>query len=417
MTLHGILDVSFWQAVLITLAMTHLTIAAVTIFLHRAQAHRALDLHPAVAHVFRFWLWLTTGMVTKEWVAVHRLHHAKCETVLDPHSPQVLGLRRVLTQGAEVYEAAAADPRTLERYGHATPDDWLERCLYTPRHWQGLALMLALDLLLFGLYGPVIWAVQMLWVPVTAAGIINGVGHYWGYRNFETADASTNIVPWGLLIGGEELHNNHHAFPSSARLSSQWWEFDLSWLYIRALSALGLARIKRVAPRLTIIRGKTLVDMDTLSAVVTSHLHVFARYTKEVLAPVSRAELCRDAGHCRRLIRQSRRLLAREGSRLDAAARVNLERLLAQSQTLATVYQFRERLQAIWGRGAASQEVLLGNLQDWCRQAEATGIQALERFAQNLKGFSLTSMGTVRGRAPADSRGWPPRSRAGRGSR
>ena len=395
MTLHGILDVSFWQAVLITLAMTHLTIAAVTIFLHRAQAHRALDLHPAVAHVFRFWLWLTTGMVTKEWVAVHRLHHAKCETALDPHSPQVLGLRRVLTQGAEVYAAAAADPRTLERYGHATPDDWLERRLYTPRRWQGLALMLALDLLLFGLYGPVIWAVQMLWVPVTAAGIINGVGHYWGYRNFETADASTNIVPWGLIIGGEELHNNHHAFPSSARLSSQWWEFDLSWLYIRTLSALGLARIKRVAPRLTIIRGKTLVDMDTLSAVVTSHLHVFARYTKEVLAPVSRAELCRDAGHCRRLIRQSRRLLAREGSRLDAAARVNLERLLAQSQTLATVYQFRERLQAIWGRGAASQEVLLGNLQDWCRQAEATGIQALERFARNLKGFSLTPMGTL----------------------
>jgi len=395
MTLHGILDVSFWQAVLITLAMTHLTIAAVTIFLHRAQAHRALDLHPAVAHVFRFWLWLTTGMVTKEWVAVHRLHHAKCETALDPHSPQVLGLRRVLTQGAEVYAAAAADPRTLERYGHATPDDWLERRLYTPWRWQGLALMLGLDLLLFGLYGPVIWAVQMLWVPVTAAGIINGVGHYWGYRNFETADASTNIVPWGLIIGGEELHNNHHAFPSSARLSSQWWEFDLSWLYIRTLSALGLARIKRVAPRLTIIRGKTLVDMDTLSAVVTSRLHVFARYTKEVLAPVSRAELCRDAGHCRRLIRQSRRLLAREGSRLDAAARVNLERLLAQSQTLATVYQFRERLQAIWGRGTASQEVLLGNLQDWCGQAEATGIQALERFARNLKGFSLTPMGTV----------------------
>ncbi|AUB83408.1 fatty acid desaturase [Candidatus Thiodictyon syntrophicum] len=395
MTLHGILDVSFWQAVVITLAMTHLTIAAVTIFLHRAQAHRALDLHPAVAHVFRFWLWLTTGMVTKEWVAVHRLHHAKCETALDPHSPQVLGLRRVLTQGAEVYAAAAADSRTLERYGHATPDDWLERRLYTPWRWQGLALMLGLDLLLFGLYGPVIWAVQMLWVPVTAAGIINGVGHYWGYRNFETADASTNIVPWGLIIGGEELHNNHHAFPSSARLSSQWWEFDLSWLYIRALSALGLARIKRVAPRLTIIRGKTLVDMDTLSAVVTSHLHVFARYTKEVLAPVSRAELCRDAGHCRRLIRQSRRLLEREGNRLDAAARVNLERLLAQNQTLATVYQFRERLQAIWGRGAASQEVLLGNLQDWCRQAEATGIQALERFARNLKGFSLTPMGTV----------------------
>jgi len=392
MTLHGLLDVSFWQAVLITLALTHVTIAAVTIYLHRAQAHRALDLHPALAQVLRFWLWLTTGAVTKEWVAVHRLHHAKVETAQDPHSPQVLGLRKVLTQGYEIYRAAAANPQTLERYGHATPDDWLERNLYTPRHWQGLALMLVLDVLLFGLYGPVIWAVQMLWIPITAAGIINGIGHYWGYRNFETADASTNIVPWGILIGGEELHNNHHAFPSSARLSSQWWEFDLSWVYIRILSALRLARIKKVAPRLTYIEGKPLVDMDTLRAVVVSHMHVFARYTREVLAPVSRAELCRDAAHCRRLVRRSRRLLAREGSRLDAAARVRLEQLLAQSQTLATVYQFRERLQAIWGRSTASQEVLLANLQDWCRAAEATGIQALERFAQNLKGFSLQPM-------------------------
>jgi stearoyl-CoA desaturase (delta-9 desaturase) len=388
MTLYGILDYSPWQAVLITLAMTHVTIAAVTIFLHRAQAHRALDLHPAVAHVLRFWLWLTTGAVTKEWVAVHRLHHAKVETALDPHSPQILGLRTILTQGYEVYRAAAANPQTLERYGQATPDDWLERHLYTPRHWYGLALMLILDLLLFGLYGPVIWAVQMLWIPITAAGIINGIGHYWGYRNFETADASTNIVPWGILIGGEELHNNHHAFPSSARLSSQWWEFDLSWLYIRTLSALRLAHIKRVAPRLTVIPGKPLADMDTLRAVVMSRMHVFARYTKEVLTPVSRAELCRDAAHYRRL-------LAREGSRLDAVARAKLESLLAQSQTLTTVYQFRERLQAIWARSTASQEVLLGNLQDWCRAAEATGIQALERFAQNLKGFSLQPMAAV----------------------
>lgn len=395
MTLYGILDCAPWQALLITLAMTHLTITAVTIFLHRAQAHRALDLHPAVAHLFRCWLWLTTGMVTKEWVAVHRRHHAKCETAEDPHSPRVLGLARILSQGTEVYKAAAADPHTLERYGHATPNDWLERRVYTPWHWQGPALMLILDLVLFGLYGPVVWAVQMLWVPVLAAGVINGIGHSWGYRNFETPDASTNILPWGIVIGGEELHNNHHAFPTSARLSVHWWEFDLSWLYIRTLSLLRLARVKRVAPRLTVIAGKPLVDMDTLRAVVATRMHVFARYTREVLAPVSRSELCRDAAGCRRLLRESRRLLAREGSRLDATARQHLEQLLAQSQALATVYQFRERLQGIWDRGTASQEVLLASLQDWCRAAEATGIQALERFSRNLKGFTLQAAAAV----------------------
>jgi stearoyl-CoA desaturase (delta-9 desaturase) len=389
MTLHGILDVSLWQAVLITLTLTHVTIAAVTIYLHRAQAHRALALHPATAHVFRFWLWLTTGMVTGEWVSVHRRHHAKCETPEDPHSPQVLGLRKVLTEGAELYGASAQDQDTLNRYGHGTPNDWLERHIYGRYRWQGVGLMLIADVVLFGLYGPVMWAVQMLWIPVWAAGVVNGVGHYWGYRNYETPDASTNVSPWGILIGGEELHNNHHAFPSSARLSSKPWEFDIGWLYIRILSALGLARVKKVAPELLVVEGKKLVDMDTLRAVVVSRMHVFARYTKEVLAPVTRAELCRDAAQCRRAVRRSQRLLAREGKRLDANARKHLQQILDQSQTLATVYQFRERLQDIWDHNAPSQEALLRALQDWCRQAESTGIQALEHFAQRLKGFAL----------------------------
>ncbi len=389
MTLYGVLDVSVWQAVLITLLLTHVTIAAVTIYLHRAQAHRALDLHPAVAHFFRFWLWLTTGMVTKEWVAIHRRHHAKCETAQDPHSPQVLGLRKVLTEGSELYREASRDPETLSRFGHGTPDDWLEHRLYSRYSWQGVGAMLILDVVLFGLYGPIVWAVQMLWIPVWAAGVINGVGHYWGYRNFEPPDASTNIVPWGILIGGEELHNNHHAFPSSARLSSKWWEFDIGWLYIRVLSALGLARIKKVAPQPEVVPGKRQVDMDTLRAVIVSRMHVFARYSREVLAPVSRTELCRDLGHCRRTVRRARRLLETETGRLDAAARGRLEQILAQSQTLATVYQFRERLQQIWERSTPSQEQLLKSLQDWCHQAEATGIQALERFAENLKGLSL----------------------------
>jgi stearoyl-CoA desaturase (delta-9 desaturase) len=398
MTLYGVLDVSLWQAVLITLALTHITIAAVTIFLHRAQAHRALDLHPAVAHFFRFWLWLTTGMVTKEWVSVHRKHHAKCETPEDPHSPQVLGLRKVVTEGAELYSQAAKDTETLHRYGHGTPDDWLERNLYTPYSWQGLGLMLILDVLLFGVYGPVIWAVQMLWIPFWAAGVVNGVGHFCGYRNFESPDASTNISPWGLVIGGEELHNNHHAFPSSAKLSSKPWEFDIGWAYIRALSALGLAKVKKIAPELQTVEGKRLVDLETLRAVVVSRMHVFARYTQEVLAPVTRAELCSNVRQCRREVRRAQRILAREGHRLDAAARVQLDSMLSQSQTLATVYQFRERLQGIWELNTPSQDDLLRALQEWCRQAEATGIAALQRFAENLKGFSLRAAPV--GRAP-----------------
>jgi stearoyl-CoA desaturase (delta-9 desaturase) len=389
MTLYGLLDASVWQAVLATLILTHITIAGVTIFLHRAQAHRALELHPAVAHFFRFWLWLTTGMVTREWVAVHRRHHAKCETPEDPHSPQVLGLKKVLTEGAELYGQATNDPEILTRYGHSTPNDWLERRVYSRFRWQGVGLMLILDLLLFGVYGITMWAVQMLWIPFWAAGVVNGVGHYWGYRNYEAPDASTNISPWGILIGGEELHNNHHAFPSSAKLSSKPWEFDIGWLYIRALRGLGLARVKKIAPELTSVPGKLLPDMETLRAVVVSRMHVFARYTQEVLTPVTKAELCRDATHCRRVVRSSQRLLSREGRRLDAVARERLEQILAQSQTLETVYRFRERLQEIWERSTPSQDQLLASLQDWCRQAESTGIAALERFSWELKGFSL----------------------------
>ena len=288
MTLYGLLDVDILSAVLVTLGMTHITIVAVTVYLHRAQAHRALDLHPAVSHFFRFWLWLTTGMVTKEWVGVHRRHHAKCETAEDPHSPQILGLRKVLGEGAELYAQAASDRAAVERYGQGTPDDWLERRLYSRFSWQGVALMLLLDVVLFGVYGIVIWAVQMLWIPIFAAGVINGVGHYFGYRNFEPPDASTNIVPWGILIGGEELHNNHHAFPSSARLSSKWWEFDIGWMYIRILTALRLAKVRRVAPNPQVVPGKSQLDLETLRAVITSRMHVFARYGKEVMVPVSR---------------------------------------------------------------------------------------------------------------------------------
>jgi stearoyl-CoA desaturase (delta-9 desaturase) len=385
----GLLDAEWWQALLAALALTHATIATVTVYLHRAQAHRALDLHPAVSHFFRFWLWLTTGMVTREWVSIHRKHHARCETPDDPHSPQLLGLRKVLWQGAELYQAAAEDRAMVERYGHGTPDDWLERHLYTPHRNRGILLMLLIDLMLFGVWGLTVWAVQMVWIPFWAAGVINGVGHYWGYRNYESPDAATNILPWGILIGGEELHNNHHAFPSSARLSSKWWEFDLGWLYIRTLETLGLARVKKQAPRLTVVPGKQVVDLETVKAVIVSRMHVLSHYAREVLVPVSKSELCDSAESCQRLYRRTRRLLLRGDSQLDDAARKWLGRVLEQSQNLSTVYQFRQRLQAVWERTAGSQEQLVKALQDWCRQAEASGIQSLQEFSHRLRGYAL----------------------------
>jgi stearoyl-CoA desaturase (delta-9 desaturase) len=386
----GLLDLKWWQVLLAALALTHVTIVAVTVFLHRAQAHRALELHPAVSHFFRFWLWLTTGMVTREWVAVHRKHHARCETPDDPHSPQQLGIRRVLWQGAELYREAAEDEELSRRFGHGTPDDWLERTLYTRRRNWGVVLMLLIDLVLFGAWGLTVWAVQMVWIPFWAAGVINGIGHYWGYRSYESPDASTNIVPWGILIGGEELHNNHHAFPSSAKLSSKWWELDLGWVYIRLLSLLGLARVKKQAPRIRILEGKQTVDVETVRAVVVSRMQVLANYARDVLAPVSKTELCASAKSCRRVYRQTKRLLAREETRLDEAARRRLQSLLAQSQNLRTVYQYRQRLQAVWDRTASSQEQLVKSLQEWCRQAEATGIGALQEFAHRLRGYSLS---------------------------
>ncbi len=387
--LNGVLDPSPGAWLLWTLGFTHLTIVSVTVFLHRAQAHRALELHPALAHLFRCWLWLTTGMVTRQWVAIHRKHHGKCETEEDPHSPQILGLRKVLFEGAELYRAESRNLETLEKYGHGTPDDGLEHRLYTPYSKYGIFLMLAVDLVLFGVAGLTVWAVQMLWIPFFAAGVINGIGHYWGYRNYECADAATNIVPWGILIGGEELHNNHHAFPGSAKLSSKRWEFDIGWGYIRLFAALGLARVKKVAPETRIVPGKTRVDMDTLRAVISGRMHVLAAYAREVILPVLREEARRADVSARRLFRRARGVLVREVTLLDARGRRRLDGVLGASELLRTVYQFRLRLQAIWSRTATSHEHLLEALQHWCHEAEATGIEVLQQFAASLRGYAL----------------------------
>lgn len=383
----GLLALSWWQLILVTLALTHVTIVAVTVYLHRCQAHRALELHPVVAHFFRFWLWLTTGMITREWVGIHRRHHARCETPEDPHSPQVLGLSKVLWEGAELYREAATREDLVQRYAHGTPDDWIERRLYRRYNVVGVSLLLIINALLFGVAGIAVWAVQMIWIPFFAAGVINGVGHYWGYRNYDSPDAATNISPWGVLIGGEELHNNHHAFPSSAKLSSRWWEFDIGWFYIRVLSLMRLARVRRVARAPGLDAAKTAIDLETVKAVVTHRMHVLANYTRDVIRPVAIAEFCRSEKHCRKMARQAKKLLRRDEDSLDPVNRQRLQTILEQSQVLAKVHRSRQQLKQVWERTASSQEALVAALQQWCRDAEQSGVEALEEFARSLRTY------------------------------
>jgi len=386
----GMMQLSTGELLLTGLLLTQITIFGVTIYLHRHQAHRALDLHPVIAHIFRFWLWITTGMVTREWVAIHRKHHAKCETAEDPHSPQVLGIGKVMWQGAELYQQEADNRGTLERYGHLTPDDWLERHVYARFPWLGITLMLLLDIVLFGMAGLALWAVQMVWIPFWAAGVINGVGHYWGYRNYESADASRNILPWGLIIGGEELHSNHHAFPTSARFSSKWWEFDLGWSIIRLLTLLRLAKIKRLAPqRALILESKERVDLETVRAVVKSRMYVMASYARDVIRPVLRQQRKQCDDSCKQLLRSARGLLVRDAALINERARGRLEQILARFHDLKIVYHYRQQLQSVWTRKVTSQEALCKALQEWCQQAEETGIAALQEFSRRLRGYSL----------------------------
>ncbi len=390
--LEGLITLPWWGYIIAALILTHITIVAVTLYLHRHQAHRALELHPVVSHFFRFWLWLTTGMVTKEWAAIHRKHHAKVETPDDPHSPRQFGIRKVMWQGAELYREAAKNGETMEKYGHGTPDDWLERNLYTRHSGKGIVLMFVINLVLFGPLGITIWAVQMAWIPIFAAGVINGIGHYWGYRNYEVVDTSTNIVPWGILIGGEELHNNHHTFGSSAKFSSKWWEFDIGWLYINLMQAVGLARVKKIPPELTCDTAKQHIDLDTVRAVITARFVVMSQFAREVMKNVHREELKKIDRADREswtLIKRARRLMVREAAQLDETKHQLLQRALERNDRLKTVYAMKQKLVDIWNRRATTQEHLIQALQEWCREAEATGIEALRNFSQKLRTYTL----------------------------
>jgi stearoyl-CoA desaturase (delta-9 desaturase) len=383
---NGFWNLSGWQMVLFTLAMTHVTMISVTIFLHRHQAHRALDLHPIASHFFRFWLWLTTGQVTKEWASIHRKHHAKCEQPEDPHSPHVHGIKTVLLQGYELYRAEAANPETMARYGHGTPSDWVERHLYSRFSVLGIALMLMLDLALFGAAGLAVWAVQMAWTPVMAAGIINGAAHFWGYRNFEAPDASTNISPWGILIAGEELHNNHHTYPTSAKLSVKPYEFDIGWMYISLLQGIGLATVKKTPPKLAFGDVRPVADEKTLEALISNRYEIMAGYAQDMRrAFKDELEVMKLRSADASVIKAAQRWLHRDADRVPAAVVVQLSMARAASPVLDKMVVMREELRQMWLNRSHTREQLAADLQAWCHRAEASGIAALQEFSFKLR--------------------------------
>ncbi len=384
---HGLVHASLGAMVLYLLVVTQLTILSVTLYLHRSQAHRGVDFHPAIAHFFRFWAWLTTAMVTKQWVAVHRKHHAKVETEEDPHSPMIFGIRRVFWQGVELYRVAASDKATEEKYGRGTPDDWIERNLYARFPDAGPTLLALISIALFGFWGLAIWAIQMLWIPFWAAGFVNGLGHYWGYRNFESADTSTNLSPWGLWIGGEELHNNHHAFPSSAKFALRKFEVDIGWVVIRLLAALHLARVLRVAPSLDVRPNVHLPDSETLRAVLTHRFHALTDYYRQVIMPTLKDEAAQASERVRAVPSKLRRALADGGRWLDGEGRQRMQTLIERRPTLRTVIEFRARLVASLDQRVPEQA--LKNLQQWVREAEASGIAVLQQYAARLKAYAL----------------------------
>jgi stearoyl-CoA desaturase (Delta-9 desaturase) len=383
---YGLWNLSWWQLVIFTLVVTHITIASVTIYLHRHQAHRAMDLHPAVGHFFRFWLWLTTGQITKEWVAIHRKHHAKCETKDDPHSPHAHGIETVFWKGAELYRAESKNGDTLVKFGHGTPSDWVERNVYSNFTWQGIGLMLIIDLALFGVAGLTVWAVQMAWIPVTAAGIINGIGHYWGYRNFEAPDASTNITPWGILIGGEELHNNHHTYPTSAKFSVKPYEFDMGWVYISIMQKLGLAKVKKTPPKLQRGAMVPVATEKTLEALIANRYEVMAGYASE-LRRACKAEIATlkaKRGDVTTLL-AAKRWLHRDSDKVPSAALPHIELARAEHPILDKMVAMREELRQLWLNTSLSREHLTAELAAWCHRAEASGIAALQEFSIMLR--------------------------------
>lgn len=383
----GLSGFGIWGILLYGFVVTHITIAAVTIYLHRCAAHRAVDLHPVISHFFRCWLWLTTGMVTKQWVAIHRKHHVMCETEDDPHSPQILGLNEVLLRGAELYRSEGKNEETLEKYGTGSPEDWVERNFYTGRSTLGIFLMLIANLLILGVPGLTIWAVQMMWIPIWAAGVINGVGHYLGYRNYECPDAATNIVPWGILIGGEELHNNHHTYPNSAKFSRKWWEIDLGWIYVCILSALRLAKVRSTGPVVHRDEAKTEVDIDTVRGIINDRFRVLLRFKQDVLEPTVTEE--QSDAKKRKTLKNAQKLLAREDSLQTDDDLDRIKDIISENGNLGTIYNLQQSLKGVWDKRGQSKDELLSAFNSWLEEAERTGLERVHEFSRSLRSYTL----------------------------
>ena len=386
--LYGFLQLGALGYVIAGVVLVQITVMAVTIYLHRDAAHRSVDLHPVLRHIFRFWIWVTSGQITREWVAVHRKHHAFADRDGDPHSPVVFGIKKVLLEGYELYYPESRNAQTHAKFAADTVDDWMERNIYSRRRNVGIVLLILAYLALFGAPGIILIAIQLAAMPVLAAGIINGLGHHTGYRNYECDNAARNIVPWGVLIGGEELHNNHHAFPTSAKFSTQRWEFDIGWLYIRAFSFLRLAKVRRVAPRPVLAPEHRKVDLETVRAIIVNRMHVLRDYKKLVTLPVLRQEWAKRMPSFS-LRRAARKLLTRHPALLDGQANRRLAAILAESQILHRVHQYRDRLRQLWEVRQGSNDRLIAALREWCAEAEASGIKALEEFARRLSSYCL----------------------------
>ena len=384
---YGLFELPFWGYVAVTFVTIQVMFLGVTLYLHRDQAHGGLQLHPVLRHIFRFWLWFSSGVVTKEWVAVHRRHHAYADLEGDPHSPVIFGLKRVVFEGYELYTAATRDPAILKHYGKGTPDDWLERNLYSRYSTLGIVLFSLTFLVLFGIPAIVMVVVHLAAQPFFAGGVVNGLGHAVGYRSFEMPSTATNLVPWGLLLGGEELHNNHHAFPRSARFAVQRWEFDIGWFCICVFRALGLARVRYVAPRPRLEPHRSELDADTVQALFRNRMHVLREYARRVVLPVCR-ELARREPRGS-LPPMTPKLLIRHPTLLADEARRVLRDLLERYEVLRRVVEYREGLQHLWNETSANQSKAVAQLREWCARAEASGIRALRDFSLRLPAYAL----------------------------
>ncbi|MEC9205752.1 MAG: fatty acid desaturase [Pseudomonadota bacterium] len=387
--INGIINFTWVEYLIYTLVVTQITIMCITLYLHRGVCHSAIEIKPVLAHFFRFWLWLTTSMKTADWVAIHRKHHAKVETIDDPHSPAVYGINTVLFRGADLYAEEKANPETIEKYSQNCPTDWIEKKIYSGKSNLGILLLFIFNIILFGVVGIIIWAIQMMWTPIFAAGGINGAGHYYGYRNFDTSDDSTNIMPLAFVIGGEELHNNHHAFPTAAKFSYKPWEFDIGWFYIKIFSILKLVKVKRLAPKTIIEKTNKELDSDTSYALIRSKITVITNYTKKVIKPVLKRESKNANNELKKLIKKSKVSFIKQPDRISNQSIIDLQKIFNESKTLSIVYELKNKLYSILNERNMRGEKLSQTINEWCLEAKSNGIDCLDEFCESLKGYKV----------------------------